>query len=112
MPSLPGFTVDVDQNPYLPVGGRDVSAVVTVTADASGEMPSPEPGTADSAEIIIVDCSGSMDAPRSKIRAARAATAAAIDVLKDGAWFAVVAGTTEAWPVYPRDGTMAIADDR
>jgi hypothetical protein len=112
MPSLPGFTVDVDQNPYLPVGGHDVSAVVTVTADASGEMPSPGPGAADSAEIIIVDCSGSMDVPKSKIRAARAATAAAVDVLKDGAWFAIVGGTTKAWPVYPRDGTMAIADDR
>ena len=33
-----GFTVDVDQNPYLPEGGRDVSAIVTVTsaADAAG----------------------------------------------------------------------------
>jgi hypothetical protein len=27
-----GFTVDVDQNQYLPEGGRDVSAIVTVTA--------------------------------------------------------------------------------
>ena len=29
-----GFTVDVDQNQYLPEGGRDVSAVVTVTSGA------------------------------------------------------------------------------
>jgi hypothetical protein len=116
MPSLPGFTVDIDQNPYLPIGGRDVSAVVTVTADASGEMPSPGPGgpagaSGGSAEIIIVDCSGSMDHPNSKIREARAATAAAVDVLTDGTWFAVVAGTTEAWAIYPTDGTMAVADD-
>ena len=27
-----GFTVDVDQNQYLPEGGRDVSAVVTVAS--------------------------------------------------------------------------------
>jgi hypothetical protein len=33
MTSLPGLTVDVDQNPYLPAGGRDVSAVVTATVD-------------------------------------------------------------------------------
>jgi von Willebrand factor type A C-terminal domain/von Willebrand factor type A domain len=116
MPSLPGFTVDIDQNPYLPVGGRDVSAVVTVTADASGEMPSPGTGaragaSEGSAEIIIVDCSGSMDHPKSKIREARAATAAAVDVLTDGTWFAIVGGTTEAWPVYPPEGTMAVADD-
>ncbi len=39
MTSLPGFTVDIDQNPYLPVGGRDVSAIVTVTADGSGDAP-------------------------------------------------------------------------
>jgi von Willebrand factor type A C-terminal domain len=33
-----GFTIDVDQNQYLPEGGREVSAVVTVTsaADATG----------------------------------------------------------------------------
>lgn len=37
MTSLPGFTVQIDQNPYLPVGGRDVSAVVTVTADADAD---------------------------------------------------------------------------
>src|SRR5262249_49728054 len=36
MTGLPGFTVDIDQNPYLPAGGRDVSVIVTVTADESG----------------------------------------------------------------------------
>jgi len=114
MTSLPGFTVDIDQNPYLPEGAREVSAVVTVTADASGQAPSPEQGAGGggSAEIIIVDCSGSMDYPQSKIIEARAATAAAVDVLRDGAWFAVVAGTTNAWPVYPADGSMAVADER
>jgi von Willebrand factor type A C-terminal domain len=30
----PGFTVNVDQNPYLPEGGRDVSAIVAVTSAA------------------------------------------------------------------------------
>ena len=113
MTSLPGFTVDVDQNPYLPVGGRDVSAVVTVTADATGDAASPEPGPAGgSAEIIIVDCSGSMDHPAAKMMEARAATSAAVDVLRDGAWFAIIAGTSQAWPVYPPDGTMAVAGER
>jgi hypothetical protein len=40
---------------------------------------------------------------------ARAAVVAAIDVLRDGTAFAVVAGTNTAWPVFPTDGTMAIA---
>src|SRR5215469_10532364 len=113
MTSLPGFTVDVDQNPYLPVGGRDVSAVVTVTADQTGDQPSDEPGLAGgSAEIILVDCSGSMDHPAAKMKEARAATSAAVDVLRDGVWFAIIAGTSQAWPVYPSDGTMAVAGER
>jgi hypothetical protein len=32
-----------------------------------------------------------------------------VDVLRDGTAFAIVAGTNNAWPVYPADGTMAIA---
>lgn len=74
MTSPLGFTIDVDQNPYLPTGGRDVSAIVTVTADVS-DTPLPEPDeVGGSAEIIIVDCSLSMGMPRSKIVKARAAT--------------------------------------
>ena len=57
-----GFTVDVDQNQYLPEGGRDVSAVVTVTSGADVAVAAPA-GGAGSAEIIIIDCSGSMDYP-------------------------------------------------
>jgi hypothetical protein len=114
MTSLPGFTVDIDQNPYLPVGGRDVSAIVTVTADETGDAPASggSTGLPSSAEIVIVDCSGSMDYPPTKIAEARAATAAAIDVIKDGTSFAIVAGTSTAWPVYPTDGSMAIAGER
>jgi len=112
MTSLPGFTVDIDQNPFLPVGGRDVSAIVTVTAAATGDAPPPPgAGAGSSAEIVIIDCSGSMDS-RDKITQARAATAAAVDVIKDGALFAIVAGTSTAWPVYPADGSMAVADGR
>ncbi len=110
MTGLPGFTVEIDQNPYLPSGGRDVSAIVTVTADETGDTPAAPDG--GSAEIIIIDCSGSMDYPPTKLAEARAATAAAIDVLNDGTSFAVVAGTSTAWPVYPADGSMAVAGDR
>jgi von Willebrand factor type A C-terminal domain/von Willebrand factor type A domain len=112
MPSLPGFTVDIDQNPYLPAGGRDVSAIVTVTAGASADAPPPQQGgDGGSAEIIIVDCSGSMDYPPDKIVEARAATSAAVDVLRDGVWFAIVAGTTRAVQVYPTGGSMVMASD-
>jgi hypothetical protein len=115
MTSLPGFTVDIDHNPYLPVNGREVSAIVTVTADDTGDAVTPGPSAAaagGSAEIIIIDCSGSMDFPPAKMAEAKAATAAAVDVVRDGTWFAIVAGTSTTWPVYPTDGTMAIASDR
>ena len=114
MTSLPGFTVDIDQNPYLPAGGRDVSAIVTVTADETGTRRPRRGGAPQggSAEIIIVDCSGSMDYPPTKLAEARAATAAAVDVIRDGTSFAIVAGTSTAWPVYPTDGSMAVAGER
>jgi len=111
--SLPGFTVDVDHNPYLSAGGRDVSAIVTVTASGepgAGPVAPPDPG--GSAEVIMIDCSGSMDSPRTKMIEARAATSAAIDVLHDGVWFAIIQGTSLARHVYPPDGTMAMADPR
>ena len=85
-----GFTVDVDQNQYQPEGGREVSAIVTITsADGAAGLEGPGPAAGaepeGSAEIIIIDCSGSMEYPHTKIAEARAATAAAIDVVRDGA---------------------------
>src|SRR6266568_1631128 len=106
--SQPDFTVDIYQNEYLPEGGRDVNAVVTVTTSGTASaVPAAEPA---SAEIIIIDCSGSMSTPRTKIAEARAATAAAVDVIRDGVAFAVMAGTERAIPVFPSDGTLAVAD--
>ncbi len=67
-------------------------------------------GPDGSAEIIIIDCSGSMEYPHTKIAEARAATAAAVDVVRDGVLFSVIAGTNLAWPVFPVDGSMARAD--
>jgi hypothetical protein len=113
--SHPDFTVEVSQNEYLPEGGDDVNAIVTVTstdtASAGGrsEAPAADAG-AGIAEIIIIDCSGSMRSPPTKIAEARAATAAVVDVIRDGVAFAVVAGTHEAHPVYPHDGSLAVAD--
>ncbi len=103
-----GFTVEVFQNEYLPDGGQEVNAIVTVT---SPDTPPPAAaGGEDAAEVIIVDCSGSMGAPQTKIAEARAATAAAIDVIRDGVAFAVIAGTHQARPVFPPDGSLIVAN--
>jgi hypothetical protein len=105
--SQSGFTVDIYQNEHIPEGGREVNAVITVTSpDTITAAPAQGSGNA---EIIIVDRSGSMGAPQTKIAEARRATAAAIDVIRDGVAFAVIAGSERAQPVFPPDGTMAIA---
>jgi von Willebrand factor type A C-terminal domain/von Willebrand factor type A domain len=105
----PEFTVDVFQNEYLPAGAREVNAIVTVTsAGSTADTPATVAGAA---EIIIVDCSGSMAMPAEKIAQAREATAAAIDVIRDGVAFAVVGGSFRARPVYPGDGSLAVADE-
>ncbi|MEE1753675.1 vWA domain-containing protein [Streptomyces sp. SP18CS02] len=120
--NVPQFSVDVYQNEYLPEGGREVNAIVTVTSTGGGtsgrtalsgasSSPSHVPGgTPGAAVVIMVDCSGSMDYPSTKMRNARDATAAAIDTLRDGVAFAVVAGTHVATEVYPGNGRLAVAD--
>ncbi|WP_447037494.1 vWA domain-containing protein [Streptomyces sp. DSM 118878] len=116
--NVPQFSVDVYQNEYLPEGGREVNAIATVSSTGGGTV-----GTAvsaphlysagqspDAAVAIMVDCSGSMDYPPTKMRGARDATAAAIDALRDGVHFAVIGGTHVATEVYPGNGRLAVAD--
>ncbi|MFE2281315.1 VWA domain-containing protein [Streptomyces sp. NPDC059454] len=116
--NVPQFSVDVYQNEYLPEGGREVNAIVTVTATGGGTIGSAvaaphlyPPGEGPSAAVVLmVDCSGSMDYPPAKMRNARDATATAIDSLRDGVNFAVVGGTHVAKEVYPGGGGLAVAD--
>lgn len=120
--NVPRFSVEVYQNEYLPEGGREVHAIVTVTATGggtSGGVPLFDAGRSpahtpshrpDAAVVIMVDCSGSMDYPSTKIRNAREATAAAVGTLRDGVAFAVVAGTHQAKEVYPGGGRLATAN--
>ncbi|MFD9498768.1 VWA domain-containing protein [Streptomyces sp. NPDC060035] len=120
--NVPQFSVEVYQNEYLPEGGREVNAIVTVTSTGGGTTggvpltgasvtPARPPGQAPNAAVVLmVDCSGSMEYPPTKMRNARDATAAAIDTLRDGTQFAVVAGTHVAKDVYPGDGRLATAD--
>ncbi|RST02114.1 VWA domain-containing protein [Streptomyces sp. WAC07149] len=109
-PSAPRFSVEVYQNEFLPEGGRDVHAIVTVTSTGGAAATAVRaPGGQEAAVVIMVDCSGSMEYPPDKMRGAREATAAAIDTLRDGTSFAVIAGTHEAREVYPGQGGLATA---
>ncbi|MFK4266596.1 VWA domain-containing protein [Streptomyces milbemycinicus] len=126
--TVPRFSVEVYQNEYLPEGGREVNAIVTVTSTGGGTtggmpipaVPAPAPPRdqgappqdqgGGAAVVIMVDCSGSMDYPPEKMRNARDATAAAIDAIRDGVAFAVVAGTHKAAEIFPGEGRLATAD--
>jgi len=100
MTAATDFQVEIYQNEYLPAGGREVNAIATVTSSGTAPAVAGD-GAGPAAEVIIVDCSGSMDYPRAKMDAAKQATAAAIGTLRDGVAFAVVAGTDRATMVYP-----------
>ncbi|WP_405481144.1 vWA domain-containing protein [Streptomyces sp. NBC_00009] len=116
--SVPQFSVDVYQNEFLPEGGREVNAIVTVTSTGGGTVGGAVAAPqfyaagrgADAAVALMVDCSGSMDYPPTKMRNARDATAAAIDTLRDGVHFAVIGGTHVAKEVFPGGGRLAVAD--
>ncbi len=106
-----GISVDIDHNPYLAEGTGTVDAIVSITVE--NEL-SATATPMDRVEAIIIDCSTSMQSPFEKFEAAKRATAAAIDELVDGTYFAIVAGTEEAAHVYPEDewSTRASASTR
>lgn len=91
------FSAAVYQNEYLPDGGTDVNAIVTVACSGAGTAGQGSEG--DAGEIIIVDTSGSMgpDTMRAAIDGAKAA----LDEIVDGTWFAVIAGADHAMLAYP-----------
>jgi hypothetical protein len=100
------FTAETYQNEYLAEGASEVNAVVTVTSSGGGTAGAHAP---DAVEIIMLDCSGSMGQPPTKIHSARKATAKAIDCLRDGVWFAVIRGTGDAEMAYPGRPTLVAA---
>lgn len=102
------FRAETFQNEYLADGATEVHAIVTVTATGGGARALD--ATARAAVIVIVDASGSMFGRN--LRAAKEATFAAIDCIRDGAEFAVIAGTDVARRVYPADTRLAVAGAR
>jgi hypothetical protein len=102
------FTADTYQNEYLAAGAGDVNAIVTVTASGSAGSI----GRSSASEIIIIDISGSMNYPPIKLRAAQQATAAAIDCIRDGVTFGVIAGTKLAHQIFPSAGPLIAANER
>jgi hypothetical protein len=113
---MPTFNVQVSQNPYLARGADLVHAVVSIVASpgpaaakGAGQapgVPPPLPGTARAgmgegrlAEAILLDCSGSMDGE--KLLYAKRAVQTAVGLLRDDAYFCVVAGNDRATVLMP-----------
>ncbi len=92
------FSTAVYQNEFLPDGGTDVNAIVTITCKGAGAAG--QAGTGDAGEIIIVDTSGSMGP--ATMAAAKDAAQAAVDEIVDGTWFAVIAGADRAMLAFPQ----------
>lgn len=101
------FTAEVFSNQYLPLDATVVDAIVTVTA--SGASLRPGTSAPSAAQVIMVDCSGSMAYPATRMIEAKRATAAAIDALRDGVAFAVIAGRGDATMVFPRVAQLVTA---
>ncbi|MEU4292930.1 VWA domain-containing protein [Kribbella sp. NPDC026596] len=91
------FTASVYQNEFLPDGGTDVHAIVTVNCSGAGAAG--QSGSGDAGEIIIVDTSGSMG--KDGVRAAAFAAQTALDQILDGVWFAVISGNDRAQLAFP-----------
>jgi hypothetical protein len=94
---MANWNAAVYQNEYLPDGGTDVNAIVTISCAGAGVAG--QTGSGDAGEIIIVDTSGSMG--MANMQAAKQAAMAALDFVVDGTYFSVVAGNHKAYLAYP-----------
>lgn len=90
------FSATVYQNQFLPDGGTDVMAIVSVNCSGAGQAGT---GGGTPGEVIIIDTSGSMQVEA--MEAAKAAAIAALREIVDGTYFAVVSGNGAAFLAYP-----------
>ncbi len=93
---MTAFTIGVAQNQYLAPGARQVHAVVSVTSSRQGV---PVGRSRPLVEALLIDCSQSMTGDR--IEHAKAALEKSIDLLRDDAWFCIIAGTETARVAFP-----------
>ncbi len=91
------FSSAVYQNEFLPDGGTDVNAIVTIRCTGAGTAG--RTGSGDAGEIIAIDTSGSMGTVN--MQAAKQAAMIALDNILDGTYFAVVTGNHKAYLAYP-----------
>jgi hypothetical protein len=102
------FRIECYQNEFLPRDGQVMNAVVTVTGSGTGSPGGVAMATdVERSELFIVDTSGSMSGK--KLRAAKAATSAAIDCVPDGVRFGLIAGNHQARLMFPSAAPLAVS---
>lgn len=103
------FDLTIAQQDSWTQGTTAITAMLRVTA-GPGHDPERDRASliAGAAEVIVLDCSGSM-ASLSRLSAAKRAARAAIDAMDDGTEFAVVAGTTRGRVIFPPGKGLARA---
>jgi von Willebrand factor type A C-terminal domain/von Willebrand factor type A domain len=97
----PTFSLKCSYNRFLPDGGSEVNAIVTMAPESSHGVGWLRSG---GAEVIILDVSGSMEG--FKMQEARTATIAAIEGIAEGIPFGVIAGNESAIQIYPAVGLV------
>lgn len=105
------FSATVYQNEFLPDGGSDVQAIVSVQCTGAGEAGA---SGEQVGEIIIIDTSGSMSEDN-RIEAAKQGALVALSEIRDGTWFAIVSGNGAAFLAYPNVRTgpgLVVMDSR
>ena len=96
---MTGFSVQVFSNEYLPPGGT-LRFTPWPRSPPMGRTAT-GPSATEAIEVLVLDSSGSMQTD-GRIHEARRALAAAVNQIRDGVWFSVVAGTEVARLVTPR----------
>jgi len=104
---MPEFRIECFSNEFLSQGAQMVHAVLDLGVSGTGAAGKPDPAHEDRSELLIVDTSGSMSGK--KLRAAKAATAAAIDCIPGGVRFGIVSGKHKAEMVFPPSPPLVVS---
>ncbi|MGW6981630.1 protein kinase domain-containing protein [Streptomyces sp. NPDC054932] len=96
-PPAPGFTMEAHYDEFHPPEATEVNAIVTVT----GTSAAPDDSAAAAPRALVFLPGLSEGLPETDFRAVTTALGSAIDVLDEGASFAVVAGSDHARMLYP-----------
>ena len=96
------FSVESYFNPFLPLGGKRIDAVLTISCDGDGAVSS----TKERAVMLILDTSGSMD-NGSRLSNMKMAARIAVERMPEGTLFGIVTFNSDARVLVPLQRSTA-----